>query len=199
MFITFEGGDGAGKTTQLELLYEWLQEEGHDVVATREPGGTELGCGIRELLLHSGDVDARAEALLYAADRAHHVATVVRPVLERGGVVIGDRYIDSSVAYQGVGRTLGKDEVLNLSLWATGGLLPDLTILLDLPTPALYARLGESLDRIEAAGTDFHEAVRAEFLALAAAEPKRWLVVDATLSVDEITQIIRARVKADME
>ena len=134
LFVTFEGGDGAGKTTQVRLLAEWLRERGHGVVETREPGGTELGRHIRRLLLHGGEVSPRAEALLYAADRAHDVATVIRPALDRGDVVVADRYVDSSVAYQGAARSLGKDEVRELSMWATESLIPDLTVFLDLPT-----------------------------------------------------------------
>ena len=132
LFITLEGGDGSGKTTQASLLRDWLESEGRIVVRTREPGGTEVGVLIRDIVLHHrGEVSPRAEALLYAADRAHHIATVVRPALARGEVVIQDRYLDSSVAYQGAGRVLGRDEIRDLSLWATGGLLPDLTVLLE--------------------------------------------------------------------
>lgn len=195
MFITFEGGDGAGKTTQLDFLRSYLESEGHEVVTTREPGGTELGQEIRQLLLHGGDVSPRAEALMYAADRAHHVATKIRPALARGAVVLSDRYFDSSVAYQGAGRTLDKNDVRKLSMWATGGLLPDLTVLLDLPVTQRDGRLGETLDRIEAAGTQFHEAVRHEFRALAAADPERWLVIDATRGIDDIAEEIRNEVR----
>ena len=131
LFISFEGGDGVGKTTQIRILAELLKEAGVECEATREPGGTDLGIEIRRLLLHGDDISPRAEALLYAADRAHHVATRIRPALERGAVVLTDRYLDSSVAYQGVARSLGVDDVRDLSLWATEGLLPDLTILLD--------------------------------------------------------------------
>lgn len=188
LFITFEGGDGVGKTTQISGLARRLEGEGREVLVTREPGGTELGLAIRELLLHGGDVAPRAEALLYAADRAHHVATRIRPALERGAVVLSDRYFDSSVAYQGAARSLGKDEVRELSLWATGGLLPDLTILLDAPVQVGASRLGPVRDRLEAAGQDFHEAVRCEFLELARAEPRRWRVLDASASVEEVAR-----------
>ncbi|MDQ2698950.1 MAG: dTMP kinase, partial [Actinomycetota bacterium] len=137
LFITLEGGDGSGKTTQAELLREWLAGQGRTVLHTREPGGTEVGVEVREIVLHHrGDISPRAEALLYAADRAHHIATLVRPALDRGDVVIQDRYIDSSVAYQGVGRVLDPEEVRGLSVWATEGLRPDLTILLDLDADA---------------------------------------------------------------
>jgi dTMP kinase len=142
IFITFEGGDGTGKSTQVRLLAEWLTEQGRTVVTTREPGGTEVGTALREIVLHHrGEIDARAEALLYAADRAQHIGTLVRPALERGDVVVQDRYIDSSVAYQGAGRVLDAAEIKRISLWATGDLLPDLTVLLDLPGHVARARL----------------------------------------------------------
>jgi dTMP kinase len=198
VFITLEGGDGSGKTTQAELLRGWLAERGRTVVRTREPGGTEVGVEVREIVLHHrGDITPRAEALLYAADRAHHVATVVRPALERGDVVIQDRYIDSSVAYQGVGRVLDPEEVRGLSEWATEGLRPDLTILLDLDADAARGRLDEArtrYDRLEAEASEFHDRVRAAYLDLAIAEPDRFLVVDAKRPVDEIAAAIRDRV-----
>jgi len=198
VFITLEGGDGSGKTTQAELLRAWLSGQGRTVLRTREPGGTEVGLEIREIVLHHrGDISPRAEALLYAADRAHHVATVVRPALERGEVVIQDRYIDSSVAYQGVGRVLDPEAVRGLSEWATEGLAPDLTILLDLDADAARGRLDEArtrYDRLEAEASEFHDRVRAAYLALAEAEPGRFLVVDAARPVDEIARDIRDRV-----
>lgn len=197
LFITLEGGDGVGKSTQAALLEEWLVGRGRTVVRTREPGGTAAGLEIREIVLHHrGDIAPRAEALLYAADRAHHVATLVRPALERGDVVVQDRYIDSSVAYQGAGRVLGGDEVRELSLWAAEGLLPDLTILLDLDEATARARLDTSrtrYDRLEAERAEFHARVRTAFLDLAAAEPDRFLVVDASRPVDEIAAEIRQR------
>ena len=147
-FISFEGGDGVGKSTQLRLLALWLADGGHEVVATREPGGTPLGVALREAVMHGDHVAPRAEALIYAADRAHHVATVVRPALERGAVVLTDRYLDSSVAYQGTGRDLGADEVERLSLWAVEGLLPDLTVLLDLDPAVGMSRLTGDPDRL---------------------------------------------------
>jgi dTMP kinase len=200
LFLTFEGGDGAGKTTQAALLEEWLTDAGHRVVRTREPGGTEVGRLIRDIVLHHrGEVAPRAEALLYAADRAHHVETVVRPALERGDVVIQDRYLDSSVAYQGAGRVLGTDEVRRLSLWATGGLLPDLTVLLDLDPAAARRRLDaddKPFDRLEAERESFHVRVREEFLALAGAEPERFLVLDAAQEPAELTATVRDRVAA---
>ena len=198
VFITLEGGDGSGKTTQAELLREWLATEGRTVVRTREPGGTEVGVEVREIVLHHrGDITPRAEALLYAADRAHHVATVVRPALERGEVVIQDRYIDSSVAYQGAGRVLDPEAVRGISDWATDGLTPDLTILLDLDADSARGRLDEArtrYDRLEAEASEFHDRVRAAYLELAGAEPGRFLVVDASRPVDEIAEAIRARV-----
>jgi dTMP kinase len=198
VFITLEGGDGSGKTTQAELLREWLDGQGRTVVRTREPGGTEVGVEVREIVLHHrGDISPRAEALLYAADRAHHVATVVRPALELGHVVIQDRYTDSSVAYQGAGRVLDPQEVRGLSEWATEGLRPDLTILLDLDAEAARGRLDEArtrYDRLEAEASEFHDRVRTAYLRLAKAEPDRFLVVDATRPVDEIAATIRARV-----
>ncbi|GAA4381177.1 dTMP kinase [Agromyces bauzanensis] len=198
VFITLEGGDGSGKTTQAELLEEWLAGRGRTVVRTREPGGTDVGVEVREIVLHHrGDIAPRAEALLYAADRAHHVATVVRPALERGDIVIQDRYIDSSVAYQGAGRVLDPEEVRFVSEWATEGLLPDLTILLDLDADAARARLDRArtrYDRLEAEASEFHDRVRTAYLELAAAEPGRFLVVDAALPADDIAAAIRGRV-----
>lgn len=197
MFISFEGIDGVGKSTQADLLEAHLVGLSREVVRTLEPGGSELGRDIRKLLLHSGHVDARAEALLYAADRAHHVATVIRPALAEGKVVITDRYLDSSVAYQGAGRILGATEVRDLSMWAIQGLLPALTVLLDLDATSAVARrakTGDAPDRLEREKVEFFEAVRACYLDLAAAEPERFLVVDARLTVDEIQTLIRARV-----
>jgi len=199
LFVTFEGGDGSGKTTQAGLLESWLTEQGRGVVRTREPGGTDLGLELREIVLHRrGHIAPRAEALLYAADRAQHVETLVRPALDRGDVVVQDRYIDSSVAYQGAGRVLGGDEVRDLSRWAVEGLAPDLTVLLDLDEAAARSRLDASrttYDRLEAEAQDFHARVRAAFLAIAEAEPERVLVVDATQPVDAIAASVRARVE----
>lgn len=200
LFITLEGGDGSGKTTQAVLLEEWLRSRGRTVVRTREPGGTEVGVLIRDIVLHHrGEVAPRAEALLYAADRAHHIATLVRPALARGEVVIQDRYLDSSVAYQGAGRVLGSAEIRDLSLWATEGLLPDLTVLLDLDPATARARLDAAdkpFDRLESERDEFHARVRAQFLALADAEPHRFLVVDASRPADSIAADIRERVDA---
>jgi len=203
LFLTFEGGDGSGKSTQSALLEGWLVEQGRTVVSTREPGGTEVGHEIREIVLHRrGHIVPRAEALLYAADRAQHIATVVRPALERGDIVLQDRYLDSSVAYQGVGRELEADEIRKLSLWAAQGLLPDITVLLDLDVAIGRDRLDESrtrYDRLESEAAEFHTRVRQAYLDLAAAEPERFLVLDAALPVDELAALIRARVSALLE
>lgn len=200
LWITFEGGDGSGKTTQAHLLAQWLRADGHVVFTTREPGGSEVGTMIREIVLHHrGDIAPRAEALLYAADRAHHIATVVRPALARGEIVLQDRYLDSSVAYQGAGRVLEASEIRELSLWATEGALPHLTVLLDLDPDTARERLDSAdkpFDRLEAERADFHERVRAGFLQLAAAEPERFLVLDASRPVDELATEIRGRVAA---
>lgn len=197
LFITLEGGDGVGKSTQAALLEEWLTGRGRTVVRTREPGGTDAGVEIREIVLHHrGDIAPRAEALLYAADRAHHIATVVRPALSRGDIVVQDRYIDSSVAYQGAGRVLDAQQIRDLSLWAAEGLLPDLTILLDLDEDTARTRLDSArtrYDRLEAERSDFHARVRASYLALAEQEPERFLVVDASRPVEEIAAEIRDR------
>lgn len=195
LFVSFEGGDGAGKSTQARALRDWLVAGGRTVLLTFEPGDTELGQVLRTAVMHGDHVDARTEALLYAADRAHHVTTVVRPALERGEVVVTDRYLDSSVAYQGVGRDLGADTVERLSLWATQGLLPALTVLLDIDPVAGRARLTGEPDRLERAGDEFHRRTRQAFLARAAADPGRWLVLDAARPADELAAAIRARVE----
>ena len=192
MFITFEGGDGSGKSTQIQSVRDWFESRGREVIVTREPGGTELGTEIRRLVQNGPeDVDARTEALLYAADRAYHVATVIRPALERGAVVLGDRYIDSSLAYQGAARSLGVDEIASLSAWATRGLYPSLTFLLDLPPEVGARRRTDAPDRMERESMDFHERVRHEYLRLADAEPERIVVIDAVGTVDEVFSEIR--------
>lgn len=199
LFVTLEGGDGTGKTTQARLLEEWLGARGETVVRTREPGGTDVGVQIREIVLHHrGEIDPRAEAMLYAADRAQHIGTLVRPALERGEVVVQDRYIDSSVAYQGAGRVLDAGEVRALSEWATQDLRPDLTVLLDLDPSLARTRLDSArtrFDRLEAEKEEFHERVRLAFLAIAEGDPERFLVVDAALSVSAIAEQVRARVE----
>ncbi len=199
IFITFEGGDGSGKTTQAEFLTAWLREGGNTVVSSREPGGTEVGNEIRQLVLHRrGAIASRAEALLYAADRAQNVATIVRPALLRGEIVVQDRYFDSSVAYQGAGRALDATEIRELSLWAAEGLVPDLTIVLDLDEAVARARLDadrDQYDRLESEESDFHARVRAAFSDVADSEPGRFLVVDATASESSIATVIRARVE----
>ena len=192
VFITFEGGDGSGKSTQIQSVREWFESRGREVIVTREPGGTELGTEIRRLVQNGPeDVDARTEALLYAADRAYHVATVIRPALERGAVVLGDRYIDSSLAYQGAARSLGVDEIASLSAWATQGLYPSLTFLLDLPPEVGARRRTDAPDRMERESMDFHERVRHQYLRLADAEPDRIVVIDAVGTVDEVFSEIR--------
>lgn len=194
-FIVFEGGEGAGKSTQEALLADALTFEGRSVVRTREPGGTPAGEAIRNVLLSNeyAGLSDRAEALLFAAARGEHVKQVIRPALDDGAIVICDRYLDSSVAYQGYGRELGADRVRDLSVWATEGLLPDLTILLDVDPTVGLSRV-ESPDRLESEPIDYHERVRAAFLDIATREPGRFLVVDASGSAEEIATIIRGRV-----
>jgi dTMP kinase len=199
VFITFEGGDGSGKSTQASLLANRLRSAGYPVLHTREPGGTDVGLEIRELVLHhNGQIVPRAEALLYAADRAHHIATVVRPALEAGTIVLQDRYLDSSVAYQGVGRELDAAEIRELSLWATDNLLPDLTVLLDIDEAEARSRLDAAqkrFDRLEAEASDFHARVRTAFLALAEVERSRFIVVDAAGTPDHLADEIGQRVE----
>ena len=195
VFIAFEGGEGTGKSTQSKLLAQWLEQEGESVVLSREPGGTDLGKEVRGIVLghHTGNISPRAEALLYAADRAHHVYSVIRPGLERGEVVITDRYFDSSAAYQGAGRVLNPGEVARISRWATESLYPTLTILIDIPAEISMARL-TSHDRIEAEPIDFHERVRQEFLQIAMLDPERYFIVDGTQTIQAIHEEIIARV-----
>jgi dTMP kinase len=198
LFVAFEGGEGAGKSTQVRRLFDWLGLVEVPARVTHEPGGTAPGARIRALLLDpaSAGLSPRAEALLYAADRAHHVATLVRPALERGEVVLQDRYLDSSVAYQGAGRVLEPGDVRGLSLWAAEGLLPDLTLLLDVDAATARDRRSTRTryDRLEAEHDDFHERVRQAYRRLAEEEPDRFAVVDGGLPVDEVEQRIRAAV-----
>jgi dTMP kinase len=195
IFIAFEGGEGSGKSTQSKLLKKWLEEEGEEVLLSREPGGTEMGKDLRRILLdHStGDISPRAEALLYAADRAHHVFSKIRPALDRGEVVITDRYFDSSIAYQGAGRVLVSGEVARISRWATESLFPTLTILIDQPAEIGLSRL-KSKDRLEIEPIDFHERIRQEYLQLTLLDPERYLVVDGRQSIEEIHHEIITRV-----
>lgn len=194
-FLALEGGDEAGKSTQVEALAEWIRAKGHEVVVTREPGATPVGKRLRSILLDvsSAGLSNRAEALLYAADRAEHVDSVVRPALERGAIVISDRYIDSSVAYQGAGRDLAPTEIARISRWATSGLVPHLTVLLDVAPETARERFTEAPDRLESEPPEFHARVRSGFLTLAAADPTRYLVVDAGQEPEVITTVVRHR------
>ncbi|WP_371669982.1 dTMP kinase [Streptomyces sp. NBC_00289] len=194
-FIALEGGDGAGKSTQAEALAEWIRAKGHEVVVTREPGATPVGKRLRSILLDvsSAGLSHRAEALLYAADRAEHVDTVVRPALERGAVVVSDRYIDSSVAYQGAGRDLSPTEIARINRWATDGLVPHLTVLLDVSPEIARERFTEAPDRLESEPAEFHARVRSGFLTLAASDPGRYLVVDAGQEPEAVTTVVRHR------
>ncbi|GAA2259145.1 hypothetical protein GCM10010232_57200 [Streptomyces amakusaensis] len=194
-FIALEGGDGAGKSTQAKALAEWIRNKGHEVVVTREPGATPIGKRLRSILLdvESAGLSNRAEALLYAADRAEHVDSVVRPALERGAIVISDRYIDSSVAYQGAGRDLAPTEIARISRWATDGLVPHLTVLLDVSPETARERFTEAPDRLESEPAEFHRRVRAGFLTLAASDPARYLVVDAGQDPEDVTTVVRHR------
>lgn len=203
LFIVFEGGDGAGKSTQVKLLSEALKNTHPDIVVTREPGGTEIGERLRSLVLEHGNgtVDAHTEALIFAASRAALAHQLIRPTLERGGIVICDRYIDSSAAYQGAGRELGIENVVNLSLWATENLIPDLTILLDVPLGAGRARTnarGEA-DRMEAEPDRFHTVLHQTFGELAAKNPERYAVIDGTASIAEVHAQVLAAVHARYE
>jgi dTMP kinase len=193
VLIAFEGGEGSGKSTQIEALATSLRAAGRSVLVSHEPGATSVGLRIRDLVLHTDEkIAPRAEALLFAADRAHHVHTVVRPALESGQVVLLDRFIDSSLAYQGAGRELLEPEIRDLSLWATGGLRPELTVVLDIPALDGLARArGRSgADRLERESLEFHDRVRRAYLRLAAAEPDRYLVLDATRGVVELSSEI---------
>ena len=195
-FIAFEGGEGAGKSTQVARLAEHLRGLGHDVVVTHEPGDTRIGPQVRQILLDpaTAGLSPRAEALLYAADRAEHVDALIRPALAAGRVVVTDRYVDSSLAYQGAARPLEQDDVAWVNRWATGGLLPDLTVLLDVDPVEGLRRASDEPDRLEAEPHAFHQAVRAAFLELAGREPGRYLVVDATADPDTVAAEVAERV-----
>ena len=201
LFVAFEGGDGAGKSTQAALLAEALESRGLTVLRTREPGGTPIGEKLRSLVLDHGHghIDAHTEALIFAASRAAHASQVIRPALERGEVVLTDRYIDSSVAYQGAGRELGTDAVRSLNEWATSGLQPDLTVLLDVD-PAVGRRrrtAGDAAeDRLESEADEFHTTIRDAFLELAASRPATYLVLSAHLPVHDIAAQILARLES---
>jgi dTMP kinase len=196
LFVCFEGGDGAGKSTQSRALADWLSGLGHEVLLTFEPGGTDVGQELRRIVLspETGELSPRTEALLYAADKAEHVDTLIRPALERGVVVITDRYVDSSIAYQGAGRVLALSEVTALQRWATADLRPHLTVVLDVEPDHGLGRFDER-DRIEAEGEDFHERARQSFLALAVENPDHYLVLDGRSPVEEIAAAVRARLE----
>jgi len=197
LFIVLEGGDGAGKTTQLTRLAAALRQAvGREVVVTREPGGTGLGEQIRAALLHGGPVAPRAEALLYAADRSQHVEEVIRPVLARGGIAVSDRYLDSSIAYQVVGRGLDEADVRAINEFGSGGLRPDLTVLLDIAPQAGLERLSGAADRIEAAGLDFHARVNEHYRRLARRDPARYAVINAAGTPQAVHQAVWAAVLA---
>ncbi len=195
MFVSFEGLDGSGKTTQAELLRARLEADGETVLATREPGGTELGEQIRDLVLHGGHVEPWAEALLYAAARAQHVEQVIRPALARGESVICDRYVDSSVAYQGVGRALGLERVLEINLAAVGGVMPDRTFLLMLDASSVAERVGSEHDRLEREGEAFHRRVDAGYRELAERFPERIVVLDGTRPPEEIAEEVHGALR----
>jgi len=196
VFVCFEGGEGSGKSTQSKRLAAWLEASSYDVVLTFEPGDTQVGREVRRIVLspETGELDDRTEALLYAADKAEHVATLVRPSLERGAVVITDRYVDSTLAYQGAGRSLDVREVEAVARWATGGLRPHLTVVLDLAPEAGLGRFA-GRDRIEGESLEFHQRVRAAFVAMAAADPDHYLVLDARADVEAIEAAVRRAVE----
>lgn len=201
MFVSFEGPEGGGKTTQIRLLADWLRGQGYDVITTREPGGTRIGDAVRAVLLHPEHIEMKPEAeiLLFSAARAQIVGEVIRPQLARGGVVLCDRFADSTLAYQGYGRKLDLEALRMITAFATGNLTPDLTICLDLPVPdGLQRKRGGDLtewNRMEREEIEFHERVRAGYLALASAANQRWLVVDARQSVEQVQAVIRSRVR----
>ncbi|MCR4513648.1 dTMP kinase [Aeromicrobium sp. 50.2.37] len=196
VFIALEGGEGGGKSTQSRLLHDWLTAQGTPVLLTREPGGTEVGARLRSIVLDpaTGDLSPRTEALVYAADKAEHVDAVVLPALERGEVVVTDRYVDSTLAYQGAGRAIDAVELEHVARWATADLRPHLTVVLDLDPRIGLSRAGEP-DRIEAEPLDFHQRVREHFLALAAADPAHYLVLDA----DQPPEVVHAAIRAAVE
>jgi len=196
VFVVFEGGDGVGKTTQVDLCCRWLEEQGYEAVRTFEPGDSAVGAAVRQIVLDPAteEMSPRAEALLYAADKAQHLYAVVEPALRRGAVVVCDRYVDSMLAYQGAGRVLALEEVEQVARWATGDLRPHLTVLLDLPPEQGLRRFAER-DRIEGESMEFHQRVRAAFLAMAAADPDHYLVLDARSPTTQIAGAVRDRVR----
>lgn len=196
VFVALEGGEGGGKSTQSRLLHDWLTAQGTPVLLTREPGGTEVGARLRSIVLDpaTGDLSPRTEALVYAADKAEHVDAVVLPALERGEVVVTDRYVDSTLAYQGAGRAIDAAELEHVARWATADLRPHLTVVLDLDPTVGLSRAGEP-DRIEAEPLDFHQRVREHFLTLAAADPAHYLVLDA----DQPPEVVHAAIRAAVE
>ena len=196
LFIAFEGGDGAGKSTQVALLRDAFEAAGRTVLVTRQPGGTPLGREIRDLVLHGDHVSPRAEALLFAADKAHHVEQVIAPALAAGDVVLTDRYTDSSVAYQGAGRDRGAQEIHDLNMWAVDDLVPDLTVVVDVSAQEGRRRRGEVHDRLESEQDDFHEAIRAHYLAMAQGNPQRYLVVDGTLPPEDVHEAVVQRLRS---
>ncbi|TDE35711.1 dTMP kinase [Actinomadura sp. 6K520] len=197
VFVAFEGGEGAGKTTQARLAAIWLRDHGYDVVTTHEPGATKIGMRLRAMLLDrdTTGLSDRAESLLYAADRADHVANVIKPAIERGVIVVSDRYVDSSLAYQGFGRQQAVEDIARVNAWATGGLVPDLTVLLEVPPQTGLGRLSAPADRIESESQEFHERVRAGFRALAEADPDRYLILDASRPQAELSREIQYRIR----
>lgn len=204
MFITFEGPDGSGKTTQARLLAEWLRERGYEVVLSREPGGTDIGDQIRTVLHDPANdaMDARTEILLYSASRAQHVAQRIRPALAAGQIVVSDRYADSTLAYQGYGRGLDLETLRQITDFATGGLTPDLTLYLDIaPEEGLQRRQvsGDEWNRLDAEALEFHQRARAGYLELVKQEPERWVVINAARSVEEVQAEVRALVRARLD
>lgn len=187
LFITFEGGDGCGKTTQIKLLDEYLRNKGYNTLLTREPGSKGLGVKLREILLnYDGEVSPTAESFLFLADRAQHIDCIIKPALEKGVIILCDRHTDSTVAYQGYGRGLDIEQIHKLNKIATGGLKPDLTIVLDVDVETSQKRVGTEKDRMESAGIEFFERVRKGFLEIAKQEPERVKVVDSTQTIEEI-------------
>lgn len=189
LFITFEGADGCGKTTQINLLKDYLENKGYSVLLTREPGGKGLGEKIREILLnYDGIVADRCESFLFLADRAQNIEVIIKPAIEKGQIVLCDRHTDSSVAYQGYGRGLDIEQIKTLNNLATGGMQPDLTLVFDIDVETSMKRVGNEKDRMESSGKEFFNRVRNGYLELAKNEPNRMKVVDSTVSIDEIHQ-----------